>query len=117
MKSLFLCVLAFFQAGVIVSFAKSSSSNIKLKETGYKPEKNGDIINKKNKQERFYKFSGVELPPPDNQRLDLYFRVDRVKTGGRMRDTQQEEMLQHQNEDKERLILKDLESRRATIQQ
>lgn len=114
MKSLFLCVLVFFQAGPITSFAQSSFSNIKfkealrpaislplnfepdvteqtilakLKETGYKPEKNGNIFNKKNKQEGFYKFSGVELPQLANQQLDLYFRVDPVKTGDSVRSS------------------------------
>jgi hypothetical protein len=50
----------------------------KLKETGYKPEKNGGFLNKKNKQEGFYVFSGVELPELANQKLDLYFKVDPV---------------------------------------
>jgi hypothetical protein len=50
----------------------------KLKETGYKPEKNGGFLNKKNKQEGFYVFSGVELPELANQKLDLYFKVDEV---------------------------------------
>ena len=114
MKSLFLCILAFFQVGIITSFAQSFSSNIKfkqslrpaltlhlnfesemaeqtilakLKETGYKPEKNGNIFNKKDKQEGFYKFSGVELPQLANQQLDLYFRVDPVKTGDSTRSS------------------------------
>ena len=50
----------------------------KLKETGYKPEKNGNLFNKKNKQDGFYTFSGVELPELSNQKLDLYFRVDPI---------------------------------------
>jgi hypothetical protein len=50
----------------------------KLKETGYKPEKSGGFLNKKNKQEGFYVFSGVELPELANQKLDLYFKVDPI---------------------------------------
>lgn len=50
----------------------------KLKETGYKPEKTGSFMNKKNKQEGFYVFSGVILPELTNQQLDLYFKVDDV---------------------------------------
>lgn len=50
----------------------------KLKETGYKPEKTGGFMNKKNKQEGFYVFSGVVLPELINQKLDLYFKVDDV---------------------------------------
>jgi len=50
----------------------------KLKETGYKPEKTGSFMNKKNKQEGFYIFSGVVLPELINQKLDLYFKVDDV---------------------------------------
>jgi hypothetical protein len=50
----------------------------KLNETGYKPEKTGGFLNKKNKQEGFYVFSGVELPELANQKLDLYFKVDAV---------------------------------------
>ena len=48
----------------------------KLKETGYKPEKSGGFLNKKNKEEGYYKFSGVVLPELVNQQLDLYFKVD-----------------------------------------
>lgn len=48
----------------------------KLKETGYKPDKSGGFLNKKNKEEGFYKFSGVVLPQLANQKLDLYFKVD-----------------------------------------
>lgn len=50
----------------------------KLKETGYKPEKTGSFLNKKNKQEGFYVFSGVELPELANEKLDLYFKVEPV---------------------------------------
>jgi hypothetical protein len=52
----------------------------KLKETGYKPEKNGGFLNKKSKEEGFYKFSGVILPELANQQLDLYFKVDPTTT-------------------------------------
>ena len=48
----------------------------KLKETGYKPERSGNFLNKKNKEEGFYKFTGVVLPELDNEKLDLYFKVD-----------------------------------------
>lgn len=48
----------------------------KLKETGYKPEKSGSFLNKKNKEEGYYKFPGVILPELANQQLDLYFKVD-----------------------------------------
>lgn len=47
-----------------------------LKETGYKPERRGGFLNKKNKEEGFYKFSGVTLPELSNQQVDLYFKVD-----------------------------------------
>ena len=48
----------------------------KLKETGYKPEKSGNFLNKKNKEEGYYKFSGVALPELAQEQLDLYFKVD-----------------------------------------
>lgn len=48
----------------------------KLKETGYNPQKTGNIFNKSNKQEGFYVFPGVQLPELANQKLDLYFKVD-----------------------------------------
>jgi len=50
----------------------------KLKETGYKPEVKGNIFNKKNKQEGYYVFNGVQLPELANQKLDLYFKVDKM---------------------------------------
>jgi len=59
----------------------------KLKETGYKPEKNGKFLNKKNKEEGFYKFSGVVLPELSNQKLDLYFKVDPVDNDNTNRST------------------------------
>lgn len=59
----------------------------KLKETGYKPQKNGNMFNKKNKQEGFYKFTGVQLPELADQKLDLYFRVDPVDGEGTVKST------------------------------
>jgi hypothetical protein len=49
----------------------------KLKETGYKPETSGAMFWKKNKQDGFYVFSGVTLPALNNQKLDLYFKIDK----------------------------------------
>ena len=49
----------------------------KLKETGYKPETSGSMFWKKTKHDGFYVFSGVQLPDLNNQKLDLYFRIDR----------------------------------------
>jgi hypothetical protein len=51
----------------------------KLKETGYKPETSGSLFWKKNKQDGFYVFNGVQLPPLNNQKLDLYFRIEKDK--------------------------------------
>lgn len=48
----------------------------KLKETGYTPETKGKLFWKKNKQDGFYVFPGVQLPELNNQKLDLYFKVD-----------------------------------------
>lgn len=48
----------------------------KLKETGYTPETKGKFFWKKNKVDGFYVFSGVKLPALDNQKLDMYFKVD-----------------------------------------
>ena len=59
----------------------------KLKETNYKPEKSGGFLNKKNKEEGFYKFSGVVLPELANQQLDLYFKVDPLENGGNNRSS------------------------------
>ncbi len=50
----------------------------KLKETGYTPQTKGKLFWKKNKQEGFYVFPQVQLPALNNQRLDLYFKVDPV---------------------------------------
>lgn len=50
----------------------------KLKETGYKPETKGKLFWKKNKQEGFYVFPGVQLPELNNQKLDLYFKVEPI---------------------------------------
>ena len=49
----------------------------KLKETGYAPETTGAMFWKKNKQDGFYVFNGVTLPALNNQKLDLYFKIDR----------------------------------------
>lgn len=49
----------------------------KLKETGYKPETSGSMFWKKNKQDGFYVFNGVTLPALNNQKLDLYFKIER----------------------------------------
>jgi hypothetical protein len=49
----------------------------KLKETGYKPETSGAMFWKKNKQDGFYVFNGVTLPALNNQKLDLYFKIER----------------------------------------
>jgi hypothetical protein len=51
----------------------------KLKETGYKPETSGSLFWKKNKQDGFYVFNGVQLPALNNQQLDLYFRIEKDK--------------------------------------
>jgi len=59
----------------------------KLKETGYKPEKSGGFLNKKNKEEGYYKFSGVVLPELVNQQLDLYFKVDPLDNDGNNRSS------------------------------
>jgi hypothetical protein len=98
-------VLFLLVAGSLVAAAQSSATNVefnkalrpalslplqvttetaeqtilaKLKETGYKPEKSSRLFNKKNKEDGFYKFSGVVLPELTNQRVDLYFKVEAV---------------------------------------
>jgi hypothetical protein len=48
----------------------------KLKETGYTPETKGQLFWKKNKLDGFYVFNGVELAALNNQKLDMYFKVD-----------------------------------------
>jgi len=48
----------------------------KLKETGYTPETKGKLFWKKNKLDGFYVFNGVELAALNNQKLDMYFKVD-----------------------------------------
>jgi hypothetical protein len=95
--------LIFLLTGTILTFGQSTATNVefkkalrpaltlplgfnpetaeqtilaKLKETGYKPAKSGSFLNKKNKEEGYYKFSGVVLPELANQKLDLYFKVD-----------------------------------------
>lgn len=48
----------------------------KLKETGYSPESKGSLFWKKNKQDGFYVFNGITLPELNNQKVDLYFKVE-----------------------------------------
>lgn len=69
--------------------AKSAEQTIlaKLKETGYKPEKNGGFFNKSSKEEGFYKFSGVVLPELANQQLDLYFKIDATNNDANYRSS------------------------------
>ncbi|MEP7110220.1 MAG: hypothetical protein ABI760_19650 [Ferruginibacter sp.] len=49
----------------------------KLKETGYSPETKGSLFWKKNKLDGFYVFNGIVLPALNNQKLDMYFKVER----------------------------------------
>ncbi len=49
----------------------------KLKETGYSPETKGKLFWKKNKRDGFYVFNGITLPALNNQKLDMYFKVER----------------------------------------
>src|SRR5688500_5481021 len=49
----------------------------KLKETGYAPETKGQLFWKKNKLDGFYVFNGITLPALNNQKLDMYFKVER----------------------------------------
>jgi hypothetical protein len=48
-----------------------------LKETGYSPETKGKLFWKKNKRDGFYVFNGIELPALNNQKLDMYFKVEK----------------------------------------
>src|ERR1044071_677172 len=48
----------------------------KLKETGYTPETKGTLFWKKNKIDGFYVFNGITLPALNNQKLDMYFKVE-----------------------------------------
>jgi len=48
----------------------------KLKETGYTPETKGKFFWKKNKRDGFYVFNGIQLPALNNQKLDMYFKVE-----------------------------------------
>ena len=48
----------------------------KLKATGYTPETSGAMFWKKSKHDGFYVFNGVQLPDLNNQKLDLYFKVE-----------------------------------------
>ena len=49
----------------------------KLKETGYSPETKGMSFWKQNKLDGFYVFNGIKLPALNNQKLDMYFKVER----------------------------------------
>ncbi|HEY6437458.1 MAG TPA: hypothetical protein VIY47_12780 [Ignavibacteriaceae bacterium] len=48
----------------------------KLKETGYTPETKGELFWKTNKLDGFYVFNGIALAALDNQKLDMYFKVE-----------------------------------------
>ena len=48
----------------------------KLKETGYNPETKGELFWKKNKLDGFYVFNGIVLAALNNQKLDMYFKVE-----------------------------------------
>lgn len=48
----------------------------KLKETGYTPETKGKLFWKKNKLDGFYVFNGIALAALNNQKLDMYFKVE-----------------------------------------
>ncbi len=50
----------------------------KLKETGYNPETKGMLFWKSNKLDGFYVFNGVTFPEMNNQKLDMYFKVDKA---------------------------------------
>ena len=59
----------------------------KLKETGYSPETTGAMFWKKNKQDGFYVFNGVTLPALNDQKLDLYFKIDRKSRAAKDKST------------------------------
>ena len=48
----------------------------KLKETGYTPETKGELFWKTNKLDGFYVFNSIELAALNNQKLDMYFKVE-----------------------------------------
>ena len=48
----------------------------KLKETGYSPETKGELFWKTNKLDGFYVFNGIKLAALNNQKLDMYFKVE-----------------------------------------
>jgi hypothetical protein len=48
----------------------------KLKETGYTPETKGELFWKTNKLDGFYVFNGISLAALNNQKLDMYFKVE-----------------------------------------
>jgi hypothetical protein len=69
------------QPGLILQLPNNTTSSEgtilqKLSETGYKPETKGALLWKRNKTDGFYVFNGVQLPALDNQKLDLYFKVE-----------------------------------------
>jgi len=53
----------------------------KLKETGYNPETKGMLFWKTNKLNDFYVFDNVQLPELNNQKLDMYFKVQTLQAG------------------------------------
>src|SRR5690242_16165944 len=53
----------------------------KLKETGYDPQTKGMLFWKTNKVNDFYVFNNVQLPELSNQKLDMYFKVDKATSG------------------------------------
>ena len=55
----------------------------KLSETGYSPETKGKLFWKKNKLDGFYVFNGVTLPALNNQKVDMYFKVERESASQR----------------------------------
>lgn len=69
------------QPGLILQLPNNTTASEgtilqKLRETGYKPETKGALLWKRNKIDGFYVFNGVQLPALDNQKLDLYFKVE-----------------------------------------
>lgn len=59
----------------------------KLKETGYSPETKCSLFCKKNKRDGFYVFNGITLPELNNQKVDLYFKVDPKSKSNREEST------------------------------
>jgi hypothetical protein len=50
----------------------------KLKEAGYSPETTGSLFWKKNKVDGFYVFNDIVLPALNHQKLDMYFKIERL---------------------------------------